>query len=71
MTSELFEDVYQERPSQLILKYEIISPTNQKSLSLRASRRAKLFTFGETLLNKGTGTKSWNEKGLGDVKLLK
>ena len=34
-------------------------------------RRAKLFTFGETLLNKGTGTKSWNEKGVGDVKLLK
>lgn len=34
-------------------------------------RRAKLFVFGETLLNKGTGTKSWNERGIGDVKFLK
>jgi Ran-binding protein 1 len=34
-------------------------------------RRAKLFTFGENMLDKGTGKKSWNEKGTGDVKFLK
>ena len=33
--------------------------------------RAKLFVFGETLLDKGTGTKSWRERGVGTVKLLK
>jgi hypothetical protein len=34
-------------------------------------RRAKLFVHGETLLNKGLGTKTWNERGIGDVKFLK
>lgn len=31
----------------------------------------KLSTFGETMLNKGTGTKTWNECGNGDVRILK
>ena len=30
-----------------------------------------MFTYGETLLNKGTGVKSWNERGVGDLRLLK
>lgn len=34
-------------------------------------RRGKLYVFGETLLDKGTGTKSWKERGVGDFKLLK
>lgn len=34
------------------------------------SRRAKLFIFGETLLNKGTGQKEWVERGIGEVKFL-
>lgn len=34
-------------------------------------QRAKLFTFGETLLDKGTGNKTWKERGVGDVKFLK
>jgi len=33
--------------------------------------RAKLFVFRETLLDKGTGNKTWCERGVGDVKLLK
>lgn len=33
-------------------------------------RRAKLFIFGETLLNKGTGQKEWVERGIGEVKFL-
>jgi Ran-binding protein 1 len=32
--------------------------------------RAKLFVFGETLLDKGTGKKTWRERGIGDVKIL-
>ena len=32
--------------------------------------RGKLFLFGETLLDKGTGKKSWRERGVGDVKIL-
>lgn len=34
-------------------------------------RRAKLYQFGESLLDKGTGTKQWNERGKGDLKILK
>lgn len=34
-------------------------------------RRGKLFVFGETLLDKGTGNKTWKERGVGDFKLLK
>ena len=30
-----------------------------------------MFTYGESMLNKNTGVKSWNERGTGDVKLLK
>jgi Ran-binding protein 1 len=30
-----------------------------------------LFIHGETLLDKGTGNKSWRERGIGEVKLLK
>jgi Ran-binding protein 1 len=34
-------------------------------------QRGKLYLFGETLLDKGTGNKSWKERGVGEVKLLK
>jgi Ran-binding protein 1 len=33
--------------------------------------RAKLFIFGETLLDKGTGQKSWRERGIGDIRILR
>lgn len=33
--------------------------------------RAKLFLYGESLLDKGTGTKTWNDRGIGEAKILK
>lgn len=33
--------------------------------------RSKLFIFGETLLDVGTGNKTWKERGVGEVRLLK
>jgi len=33
--------------------------------------RAKLFLFGETLLDAGTGTKTWKERGIGEVRILR
>ena len=33
--------------------------------------RAKLFLYGETLLDVGTGTKTWKERGIGEVRLLR
>jgi len=41
------------------------------SNSVSINRRAKLFTYSEAMLDRGTGVKQWNEKGVGDVKLLK
>ena len=35
------------------------------------SVRAKLFIFGETLLDVGTGNKTWKERGIGDIKILR
>ena len=33
--------------------------------------RAKLFIFGETLLDVGSGKKSWRERGVGDMRILR
>lgn len=33
--------------------------------------RCKLFVFGETLLDKGSGKKTWRERGIGEIRLLK
>lgn len=33
--------------------------------------RAKLFLFGETLLDQGSGKKTWKERGVGEVRILR
>merc|ERR1719326_871124 len=33
--------------------------------------RAKLFIFGETLLDVGTGKKTWRERGIGEARILR
>ena len=33
--------------------------------------RAKLFIYGETMLDVGTGKKSWRERGIGEVRILR
>lgn len=33
--------------------------------------RSKLFIFGETLLDKGTGKKTWRERGIGEARILR
>jgi len=35
------------------------------------SHRGKLFLYGETLLDVGSGNKSWKERGIGDIRILK
>ena len=35
------------------------------------SYRSKLFLYGETLLNKGTGEKTWKERGIGEARILR
>merc|ERR1712176_94214 len=33
--------------------------------------RSKLFLYGETLLDKGTGKKTWKERGIGEARILR
>lgn len=33
--------------------------------------RAKLFIYGETLLDHGTGNKTWKERGIGEARILR
>ena len=33
--------------------------------------RAKLFVYGETMLDAGSGKKTWRERGIGEVRILK
>jgi Ran-binding protein 1 len=35
------------------------------------SQRSKLFIFGETLLDKRTGKKTWRERGIGEARILR
>jgi Ran-binding protein 1 len=34
------------------------------------TQRGKLFLYGETLLDVGSGKKSWKERGIGDIRIL-
>merc|ERR1712161_9710 len=34
-------------------------------------QRGKLFIYDETLLDVGSGNKQWNERGIGDIRILK
>jgi Ran-binding protein 1 len=45
--------------------------THEEDENVVYKQRAKLFLYGETLLDKGSGVKSWKERGVGDVKLLR
>ena len=33
--------------------------------------RSKLFVYGETMLDSGTGNKTWKERGVGEARILK
>jgi Ran-binding protein 1 len=35
------------------------------------TQRSKLYIFGETLLDRGTGVKTWRERGIGEARLLR
>mmetsp|Transcript_16647 Transcript_16647/g.22023 ORF Transcript_16647/g.22023 Transcript_16647/m.22023 type:complete len:243 (+) Transcript_16647:160-888(+) len=50
---------------------EVEVKTHEEEEDVIYKQRAKLFVFGETLLDKGTGNKSWKERGIGEAKLLR
>eukprot|EP00977_Amphora_coffeiformis_P007281 scaffold1581_cov169-Amphora_coffeaeformis.AAC.17 len=47
---------------------EVVSGEEEEEVLF--TQRSKLFIFGETLLDKGTGNKQWRERGVGEMKIL-
>jgi len=55
-----------------VVKLETVEiKTHEEDEEVLYKQRAKLFTYGETMLDRGTGIKSWKEKGVGEIKFLK
>ncbi|RLN82512.1 hypothetical protein BBJ28_00010760 [Nothophytophthora sp. Chile5] len=50
---------------------EVEVTTGEEEEEVIYKQRAKAFCFRESLLDKGTGKKSWCERGVGDVRFLK
>jgi len=47
-----------------------VSSTKQKQ-EVICSFRSKMFLYGETLLDVGTGKKTWKERGIGEARILR
>merc|ERR1719287_393883 len=47
------------------------APAGAEEEETVCSFRGKLFLYGETLLDVGTGKKSWKERGVGDARILR
>lgn len=45
--------------------------TGEEDEEVLFSTRSKLFVYGESMLNVGTGNKTWNERGIGDARILR
>lgn len=50
---------------------EIETKTGEEEEEVLHGVRAKLFIYGETLLDAGTGKKSWRERGIGEIRMLR
>ncbi|KAG7357525.1 RanBP1 domain containing protein [Nitzschia inconspicua] len=50
---------------------EVEVNTGEEDEEVLYSVRGKLFLRGESLLDKGTGIKSWKDRGIGEAKILK
>ena len=50
---------------------EVEVTTGEEDEDVIFKMRSKLFRFCESLLDVGTGNKQWNERGIGDARLLK
>jgi Ran-binding protein 1 len=57
-------------PAQVKLE-EVEVKSGEEEEETLCTYRSKLFLFGETLLDKGTGVKSWKERGIGDARILR
>mmetsp|Transcript_10814 Transcript_10814/g.31480 ORF Transcript_10814/g.31480 Transcript_10814/m.31480 type:complete len:201 (+) Transcript_10814:125-727(+) len=47
---------------------EVVSGEEEENVIY--TQRGKLFIYGETMLDVGSGKKSWKERGIGDIRIL-
>mmetsp|Transcript_24133 Transcript_24133/g.43473 ORF Transcript_24133/g.43473 Transcript_24133/m.43473 type:complete len:204 (+) Transcript_24133:234-845(+) len=50
---------------------EVKVETGEEEEEVLCSYRSKLFQYGETMLDKGTGKKTWKERGIGEARILR
>ncbi|KAL3786436.1 hypothetical protein HJC23_011017 [Cyclotella cryptica] len=50
---------------------EVEVKSGEEDEEIICSYRSKLFLYGETLLDKGTGNKTWKERGIGEARILR
>lgn len=50
---------------------EVEVQSGEEDEDMAYCQRGKLFVYGETLLDVGSGNKTWKERGVGDIKILK
>eukprot|EP00978_Attheya_sp_CCMP212_P017435 scaffold46425_cov55-Attheya_sp.AAC.2 len=50
---------------------EVEVKSGEEDEEVLLSVRSKLFVFGETLLDVGTGKKTWRERGIGEARILR
>lgn len=50
---------------------EVETRSGEEDEEVVFSVRAKLFIYGETMLDVGTGNKTWKERGIGDARILR
>ena len=57
-------------PQQVKLE-EVETKSGEEDEEILCSYRSKLFLYGETLLDQGTGNKTWKERGIGEARILR
>mmetsp|Transcript_17319 Transcript_17319/g.20644 ORF Transcript_17319/g.20644 Transcript_17319/m.20644 type:complete len:211 (+) Transcript_17319:173-805(+) len=69
---EAVKEVESTATFEPVVKLEEVETKNgEEEEEVVYSSRSKLFIFGETLLDVGTGKKSWRERGIGEARILR
>ena len=63
------ESTYQCDPVVQLDEVEVTSGEEEEDIVFKL--RSKLYRYGETMLDAGTGKKQWIERGVGEMKILK
>lgn len=58
-------------PTKQVKLEEVEVKSGEEEEETLCTYRSKLFLYGETLLDKGTGNKTWKERGIGEARILR